>query len=212
MIDVRVPYFIKRPLCRRPPSIVEVRLPKIPKCSHILWTRRGEEVAPASERARASRRLGPKLADPPSDPRSVRVRPRPPRHLRRARAHFAQVQNFTLAIDDGGGDAMAWADLRSERNGRRAGGGTKPLGTNCKITRHSLSVSFPTSLSIPAASPFLFSASSPSSLLLLSSRFSSLSSSSHSARSSRLPVICHFHSVLMVANRLVRGCAAAASM
>ena len=82
MIDVRVPYFIKRPLRRRPPSIVEVRLPKIPKCSHILRTRRGEEVAPASERARAYHRLGPKLAEPPSVLRSVR----PPRHLRRARA------------------------------------------------------------------------------------------------------------------------------
>ena len=170
MIDVRVPYFIKRPLRRRPPSIVEVRLPKIPKCSHILRTRRGEEVAPASDRVPtiAWGRNSPNL--PPSVGRSVR------QGTYGARAHFAQVQNFTLAID-GGGDAMAWADLRSERE---AGGGTKPLGTNCKITRHSLSVSFPTSLSIPAASaPF------PSARLLLSSRFSSLSSSSHSARSSR---------------------------
>ena len=115
VIDVRVPYFIKRPLRRRPPSIVEVRLPKIPKCSHILRTRRGEEVAPASERVPtiAWGRNSPNL--PPSVGRSVR------QGTYGARAHFAQVQNFTLAID-GGGDAMAWADLRSERNGRRAEG------------------------------------------------------------------------------------------
>ena len=117
-----------------------------------------------------------------------------------ARAHSAQVQNFTLAIDDDDG-AMAWADLRSERNGGRRR--DKALGDKLQ-NNEALTLRFFPNIPFYSSLPLLpFPQRASSSLPLpplLSSRFSSLLPPTLLALA--LPVICHFHSVLMVANRL----------
>ena len=169
MIDVRVPYFIKRPLCRRPPPIVEVRLPKIPKCSHILRTRRGEEVAPASERARASRRLGPKLADPPSARPSIRRGTYGARALR-AGTEFHFGDRRRRRRRDGVGRL-------TERTEREAGGRRdKALGDKLQNNEALTLRFFPNIPFYSSSLPLLPLPQRASSLLLLSSRFSSLSS------------------------------------